>query len=280
MLLNALASIHAQEWQSVEILVVDGGSTDGSVEWLKSRREIRLLEGPDDGVYDAVNKGMAAAQGEIVGWLNSDDSYEAGAFGAVARAFTNSPTADAVCGAATLIENGQVIARYDRLADKALSPRASLIGNCVPNARFFRRASVERIGPFDTQYRYVADRDWLMRWHEAGMVTVPIAQSTYRYNRHPGSLTLWADPRWHTKMRHDLLRLARSWRDNGAASAETRRIAALLEGRCLTTLAIDSIRTLDLMSAGRLLLTENGRPTIAPALAATRSMVDVIRNRA
>jgi hypothetical protein len=126
----------------------------------------------------------------------------------------------------------------------------------------------------------VADRDWLMRWHEAGMITVPIAQSTYRYNRHPGSLTLWADPRWHTKMRHELLRLARSWRDNGAASAETRRVASLLEGRCLTTLAIDSIRNLDLMSAYRLLLTENDRPTMAPTLAATRSMVDVIRNRA
>src|SRR5690242_3235279 len=83
MLHEALASIRAQGWKDIEIIVVDGGSTDGSIEDIQSSADVKLLTGPDRGVFDAFNKGIAAASGDIVAILNSDDLYPAGAFDAV-----------------------------------------------------------------------------------------------------------------------------------------------------------------------------------------------------
>ena len=86
MLLSAIASIRAQNWPRVEIVVVDGGSTDGTVERVSMLSDVCLLRGPDRGVYDAFNKGIAAAAGDVIGILNSDDSYQPGSFTAVADA--------------------------------------------------------------------------------------------------------------------------------------------------------------------------------------------------
>src|SRR5690349_15380481 len=83
MLRQALESIAAQECADVETIVVDGGSTDGSLEDLAQHSDVRVLTGPDRGVFDAFNKGLAAARGDIVGILNSDDLYTPGAFAAV-----------------------------------------------------------------------------------------------------------------------------------------------------------------------------------------------------
>ncbi|NBU71448.1 MAG: glycosyltransferase [Bacteroidetes bacterium] len=67
---------HALQGQNYEHIVVDGGSTDGTLEYLKQQQNIRLILGPDKGMYDALNKGMAAARGRIVGSLNGDEQYE------------------------------------------------------------------------------------------------------------------------------------------------------------------------------------------------------------
>ena len=274
MLLGALASIRAQQWPSLETIVVDGGSTDGTIEALEAYGNVRVIKGPDGGVYDALNKGIAAASGDIVGFLNSDDSYEDNAFVAAARGFAQTPTADAVCGAAILTDNGRVVARFDRDADKTLTPRTALIGACIPNARFFRRAAAVQTGLFDIGYRLVSDRDWLMRWHEAGRTTAPLVETVYRYGRHPGSLTFHVGAAQSVEIRKELLHLARRWRDRETASIETRRIARLLEGRSVAALAMRAIKDRNPGESARWLVTEDNRWTLAPAFAAARSAVD------
>ena len=273
MLGEALTSVRSQLWRDVEIIVVDGGSTDGTIEELRSQSDIRLVEGPDRGLYDALNKGIACADGEIIGLLNSDDLYSPGTFAAVAAAFRTG--VHAVCGTALVIAEDQVLATFDNAADKALtSARTALIGACTINARFIRRDAMARIGPFTLDYTYVSDRDWLTRWHEAGLATATINDVVLRYRQHAGSLTFDADRRRELPIREDLLRLARRWRDDPFAHPETRRIAALLEGRCVATLAVVALCKGNLAELGQRLFVDQGQRSIAPFVSIIRGGID------
>jgi glycosyltransferase involved in cell wall biosynthesis len=273
MLRDALSSIRAQHWPDVEIIVVDGGSTDGTVEELRHERDLQLIEGPDRGLYDAINKGIARSSGEIIGILNSDDDYPPGTFAAVAAAFE--PNIQAVCGTALMVADDRVVAVFDDEGAKALaSPRAALIGSCALNARFMRRTAMTRIGPFNLDYKYVSDRDWLTRWYEARLSTVTIGDVVYRYRQHSGSLTFDAERRGELLIRDDLLRLARRWRDDPAASPETRRIALLLEGRCIAKLAGAAVRERRIADAARWLCEIDGRRSPGPMTSVVRAAID------
>src|SRR5271156_2315650 len=93
-------------------IVIDGGSTDGTVDLLQSIHDPRLkwTSGPDRGQADAVNKGRQAADGDIIGWLNSDDLYTPGALAAITSAFADNPSAGWLVGQADIINaDGQEI---------------------------------------------------------------------------------------------------------------------------------------------------------------------------
>jgi glycosyltransferase involved in cell wall biosynthesis len=269
MLLQALDSIYAQHFRSFEIILVDGGSTDGTTQTVQRFPHIRLIEGPDQGVYHAFNKGICAARGDIVGILNSDDLYEAGAFAAINQAFVENADAESVCGSAVLFDDSQNIAVYDDKPSKMLNPRAALIGSSILNARFFRRKALLRIGSFNVNYRFVADRDFLARCYEAQIKTISIPDFVYRYRRHPGSLTFSNDAKREQIVHAELLRLARTWQRSNDASNEMRRAAHLLEGRCLAKLLSAEIRRGALSTFLRYLVS-NGRGF---SLTPTRALV-------
>jgi glycosyltransferase involved in cell wall biosynthesis len=272
MLLTALASVRAQQWPEVEVIVVDGGSSDGTLEDLGRQADVRVIPGPDRGVYDAFNKGIACAGGDVIGILNSDDSYEPGTFNAIDRAFT--PQVQSVCGTALVVENGRVVTRFDRVTDKSLAtPRTTFIGSCAPNARFFRRTAMARIGPFSLDYKYVSDRDWLTRWYEAGLATATIPNVVYRYEQHPESLTFDADRRRELAIREELMQLARHWRKKIDATEEAKHYAAMLEGRCRAYLAIAALRECRFGDIKRWLIDEDGR-AIGPLSTLVRSGPD------
>jgi glycosyltransferase involved in cell wall biosynthesis len=275
MLLCALASVRAQNWPDVEVIVVDGGSSDGTLEALSKQPDVRILTGPDKGVYDALNKGIGHGSGDVVGLLNSDDSYESEAFVAVAAAFDANPDAASVCGTSVLEERGRIIAVFSRSEDKALaSPRTALIGSCTPNARFFRRAAMQRIGPFSLDYRYVADRDWLVRWTSAGLRTIAIDKRVYSYRQHAGSLTFDPSRQRDEAIRNELFALARRWKTEPTANASIRRMATLLEGRCRASLATAALRRGSIAEAARWLLLEDGHASLAPIGSVIRGGAD------
>jgi glycosyltransferase involved in cell wall biosynthesis len=160
-----LRSVRSQSYANLEHIVVDGGSTDGSLELLAQyERTYRLqwTSGPDSGMYAAINKGLATARGDILAYLNSDDLYFPWTLEEVVGAFEAHPTVDFVIGDALNIEqaSGRIRVRWQAPFDLDTVRRVSFL---TQPAVFWRRRVLEQVGPFDESLRYVADCDYWMR---------------------------------------------------------------------------------------------------------------------
>ena len=190
---EAIGSVRAQAQPGIEHLILDGGSTDGTVELLARHPHLRVVSELDQGLYDAINKGLQLARGEVVGWLNSDDRLAPGALAAVLAAFDD-PAVEAVSGTAEFFERNEgkeIVAR--RLAGaevRTLNVRNVTLVTPAINARFFRRDFCERVGEFDLRYRIAADREWLLRAALLAPREVVLEDSVYEYRQHADSMTL------------------------------------------------------------------------------------------
>lgn len=189
---RAIESVLAQNHPAVEHIIVDGGSTDGTQEVLARYSHLRVLSGPDRNLYDAINKGVRLARGEVVGLLNSDDLYAPGAFTEAARIFTDL-SVEMVIGGAEMFSlcNGRetVLRRYAGLRATGLL-EANAIGNVtMMNACFWRRSLLARIGSFDDRFPLSADKDFWMRLVIAAPSHRLVPRVFYRYLSHGGSLT-------------------------------------------------------------------------------------------
>lgn len=170
---DTLQSVAAQSHATREHVVADGGSDDGTLEILEQHRSqiARLRSGPDQGIYDAFNKGLELASGEIVGFLNADDMYEyPGVLADVAEAFAASDT-EVVFGDVVLVraDDTSLVTRYYRSA--SFHP-ARIARGFMPAhpAMFVRRRVFEKFGGFDASYRIAGDFAWVARVLGAGRV--------------------------------------------------------------------------------------------------------------
>ena len=168
---EALESVRAQGLGDVvEHVVVDGGSTDGTVELLASAPGVRFISEPDRGLSDAMNKGVAMARGEYIGWLNADDFYLPGALPPVVEALRSGPlwlTAPCliVDGSGREIRRG--VTRYKRFFLRHYGRRSLLVQNYVAApSTFMRRDAVQEAGGFDERFRYSMDYDLWLRLAE------------------------------------------------------------------------------------------------------------------
>ena len=278
MLQEAVGSVRAQRYPHVQHIIVDGGSTDGTRSWVEAQRDLEFLPPPDRGVYDAMNKGIATATGDFIGLLNSDDVYETGAFEAVAETITTTLGTDVVAGHSKLVDGDKIVARYETRAELLPDTREVLIGRCLPNPRFYRRALMQRIGPIDQRLGLVADRDYLVRLIEAKAVTVPLAAPLYVYRRHEGSLTFDADLKFSLRLRREMVALGRRWRDDATASSQTRAAGRELEGRQRLLLAVGALRSARLSDAAAHVFVDDGRGSTRPATAIAYAVLAAFTN--
>ena len=175
-----------------EYLVMDGGSRDESVEILKRySADLQWVSEKDRGQADAVNKGLARATGEIIGWLNSDDIFYPGALAAAVDFFARRPDIDVVYGNGNHIDERDGIIEPYPTEDwdfERLKERCFL---CQP-AVFFRRRVVERFGPLGVQWHYALDYEYWLRLGKGGARFARIERgagrlAAARRNQNPGS---------------------------------------------------------------------------------------------
>ncbi len=168
---QAIDSVAHQTHPEIEHLIVDGASTDATLAVIDRHRHpaLRLWSGPDGGIYDALNKGIALARGEIVGLVHSDDYLAHDAVLAqVAAAFAD-PAVDAVYGNLDYVA-ARDPARVIRHWNPGDYSRARLGRGWMPPhpALFLRRPVIERLGAYDTRYRIAADYEAILRWFGHG----------------------------------------------------------------------------------------------------------------
>ena len=162
---HTLRSVRNQTYANIEHIVMDGGSTDGTLDLLRRYEgtyPLRWFSAPDRGMYPAINRGFATAKGAVLAYLNSDDLYFPWSVESVVHSFSLHPDADFVYGDAIAVDdvsgrhafnfqppfNGDYVRRWGFL--------------CQPTV-FWRRSVFEEEGGFDESLRYVADCDYWMR---------------------------------------------------------------------------------------------------------------------
>jgi glycosyltransferase involved in cell wall biosynthesis len=190
----AIESVLAQNYPDFEHWIIDGGSTDGTLESLKQYPHLRVLSEPDRGVYDAWNKGIARASGAVLGFLNSDDQYAPGTFRLVKDGLNRS-SALLFSGGSEIYQKTAmgVDVQMHRYVDPRryhLSTMNVTLGFPNINARFFRRSVFEIVGLFNANYKLSADREFLLRAAMVDLPDCPEEQLVYRYRWHAESLTM------------------------------------------------------------------------------------------
>ena len=164
---HTLESVRAQDYADLEYIVVDGGSSDGTLDIIRGygNRIDRLISGPDQGIYDAINKGLAAATGDVIGILHADDLYAStDALSTVARAFASTPQADMVFGDVVFVKPddvGRVLRHY---GSRRFRPWKLRFGWMPPHpGTFIRRSAYGRIGPYALDLKIAADYEMFVK---------------------------------------------------------------------------------------------------------------------
>jgi glycosyltransferase involved in cell wall biosynthesis len=160
---ETIDSVLSQDYPHLEYWVMDGGSSDRTVDILRaSGPGVQWVSEKDNGQADAVNKGFASATGDIIGWLNSDDTYLPGTLAYVGEYFANHPSVDVVYGDGNYIDpDGAVIHPY-RTLDFSWESLAHECYICQPTV-FFRRRVLEQVGSLDVNLRVALDYEFWMR---------------------------------------------------------------------------------------------------------------------
>ncbi len=175
----------------LEYLVYDGGSTDGTLDLLRRYEgRLRLVVEPDRGQADAINKGLRAATGDVVGWLNSDDLLHPGALARVAEAFLSRRDLVWLHGRCEIVDEHDRpirgwVSAYKDFRCRHYSRRSLLVENYVSQMTvFWRRSAMERIGYLDETMRFSFDYEYWLRLSALGdPVYLPERIAAFRWYR-------------------------------------------------------------------------------------------------
>lgn len=181
---QTLRSVLEQDHPPLEYFVIDGGSTDSSVEIIKkyADRLTGWVSEKDQGQADAINKGLRRARGEIVAWLNSDDYYLPGVLARAVQVFEQNPQAGLVYGNVLSVDENSKTFNLQTFAPFNLVDLMAFQIISQP-AVFFRRSVLEQVGWLDPSYHMLLDHQlWLRMARMAPMVYIPETFAAARYH--------------------------------------------------------------------------------------------------
>ena len=210
---RTIKSVFCQNYPDLEYIVMDGGSTDGTIDILKKYSDRIIWKSEKDtGQSDAINKGLKMATGDIVAYLNSDDTYEPGAFQKVAEFFQKNPDKKWVYGKCKIIdENDREIRRsitwYKNFLLKKYSYAKLLSENYISQpATFWKREMLNEVGYFNVKEHFCMDYEYWLRIgqkYDAGVIDTYLANFRYHTSSKSGGV--------NKKQFQDELRLAKAF---------------------------------------------------------------------
>ncbi|MET0555791.1 MAG: glycosyltransferase family 2 protein [Vicinamibacteria bacterium] len=194
-----LQSVRAQTHPRVEHVVVDGGSTDGTLDLLRAAAGLVWTTGADAGIYDAVNRGFRLATGDVLAYQNGDDRYAApDVFERVVQLFAARPDVDVVYGDYVIVDESGRPREVVRAPDFAahVLRRYNFV---PPHSTFVRRRVVHEQGFWlDPALRFAGDWEWFLRMALAGKRFVHLDGVLSEFRRHPTQVT--ATFGWRSKV--------------------------------------------------------------------------------
>ena len=196
-----IQSVLLQDYPRIEYMIVDGDSNDGTINVIKKYQSNLAwwVSEKDKGQTDALNKGFARAKGEILAWLNSDDTYEPGAVSAAVRYLQEHPEVGMVYGDCNFInESGRVIGKFDSAQTSYRLLRQGY--SHIPQQTMFFRADLwKQVGPLDPSFYFAMDYDlWTRIAARSEIKYVPQTWANFRL--HTSGKTILADDRCWPEM--------------------------------------------------------------------------------
>jgi glycosyltransferase involved in cell wall biosynthesis len=197
-----IQSVLGQDYPHIEYIIVDGGSTDGSVDVIK-KHEGRLawwVSEQDKGQTDAINKGFNRASGEILAWINSDDTYNPGAISAAVKYLTENPDVAMVYADCDYIdETGQVIGKFNAAQTDLRRLREGYV-HIPQQTMFFRAKYWKELGPLDPSFYFAMDYDLWTRIAARAQIKYLAGQTWANFRIHTSGKTSFADDRCWPEM--------------------------------------------------------------------------------
>ena len=186
-----LASVRGQDHPRIEHIVVDGGSTVGTLDILRGAAGIEWTSEPDGGMYDAIGRGLRRARGEIVAYQNADDRYVVpDAVSSAVAYLREHPAVDVVYGDFRFLEEDGRPAERRPWRVRPFDVRALWHGNFIPpHSTFLRRSAIEDGLYPDPTLQYPGDWDWYLRLAQAGRVFAHLDRVLSEFRLHPRSKT-------------------------------------------------------------------------------------------
>lgn len=164
---SAIESVLSQTYLNIEYIIIDGGSTDSTVSIVESfgGKITHLVSGPDMGIYDAMNKGLALASGDVIGILNSDDFYlDSDVISNVASIFNSHTYIDIVLGDVDYVNPNDLSKPIRCFSSQKFRPWKMRFGFMPPHpATFIRRSVYNKVGIFKISFHIAADFEWFVR---------------------------------------------------------------------------------------------------------------------
>ncbi len=254
---DAIESVVQQRYPNCEHIVVDGASTDATLAVLQRYPHVTVVSEPDRGSHEAMNKGIARATGDIVAFLNVDDSYPDGTLVKVGGAFVANPGVEILVGDTVVYEETAPDHRAVRFIfnhPNGIWLTECMFGNPGINGCFFRRSVFEKVGPFNNDFHICADRDFFTRAALADVASVSLNTPTLWYRAHTSSQTINRTRSNILPISIELFRMASHFlqsSDRGHIDARLARAWQALEG---ARLAFVQVRDGHLADAAKLFI--------------------------